>query len=228
MQITKIVATALAIFGLTILCAHQNPASNTATNASSTESIPGVMNNMQPIALEDATEPIDPPNNVCGYARVHAQVERMRMLARFCDEKNDLWSCVDLAGEYINIEYANDTLTAKARDYLKKACNGKYVIGCFKLGLLYLDNKDMQDYKKARKYLTRACFGKEQRGVFEGEFEKKHREDQKNAIKESCLTLARLYTLGKGGEKDYAKANAILERIGCDKDSATSCPALGE
>lgn len=89
--------------------------------------------------------------------------------------------------------------------YLQKSCDYEYARACTTMGVLYLNNKDIEkDEKKASGYFETGC----------------NLEDA-----DSCDLLGLLYISGSGVVKDQVKAIDYFQR-GCDLGSDASCGDL--
>lgn len=116
--------------------------------------------------------------------------------------QNDLKACIELGKTYFEKQNYE-----KAIKFVKKACDGGDVDGCYGLGLLYNEGVGTikQDYVKAKEYFVKACDGGENKG---------------------CLKLGLLYYNKQGTKQDYIKAREYFVKA-CDGGNNDSCFNLG-
>ena len=145
-----------------------------------------------------------------------------------------VYYCFALGQYYANGQKGYTKNNTKSKYFFEKACDLNYGVGCYNLGLVYLNGLGVNKNKSSAKtYFDKACsLGRQEAcdeisNNYSSGSNISHEEYCSQGKGEYCFSLGWSYANGKNGyTKDYSKAIDFYRKA-CDLDYGPACNNLG-
>ena len=145
-----------------------------------------------------------------------------------------VYYCFALGQYYANGQKGYTKNNTKSKYFFEKACDLNYGVGCYNLGLVYLNGLGVNKNKSSAKtYFDKACsLGRQEAcdeisNNYSSGSNISHEEYCSQGKGEYCFSLGWSYANGKNGyTKDYSKAKSFYEKA-CNLDNGGGCNNLG-